>query len=329
MRICIYGAGAIGGFLAVRLTQSGEDVSVIARGPHLRAIEKSGLTLTNAAEHSVVRVRAAECADQLGPQDCVVVTLKASALEGLPHALAPLLHEGTTVAFAQNGIPWWYGIGLSATAPRPPDLTWLDPTGALHTLRERTLGAIIFSASEVIAPGVVQHNSRGQSRLVIGEIDDCDSERVAGLRAVLARAGIASPQPPSIRHAVWTKLMNNMTGSVIAALTEQPSRDLRKDAHFDALLGRMRAEACSIAEAHGFALEQAKPRTNAATDHVSSILQDYQRRRPMEIDALVVAPLAFARARQLQTPTLDLMGALIAHKAMRAGLYTPTCPFPI
>ena len=329
VRICLYGAGAIGGYLAVRLAQSGEDVSIIARGPHLRAIREGGLTLKTAAEQCVVGVRASAQPDELGPQDCIIVTLKANALTDLPHALTPLLHEETTVVFAQNGIPWWYALGLPATALRPPDLTWLDPAGSLRTLRPRTIGAVVFTASEVIAPGVVQHNSPTAGRVVIGEIDDRESQRLISLRTVLTRAGILSPVPPSIRQAMWTKLMNNMTGSVVSALLGEPTRRLRKQAHFTALLERSRAEAVSIAEAHGYAIASATPRTVPAIEHTSSILQDYQRRRPMEIDALVVAPLAFARAAGLKTPTLDLTGALVAHKAACAGLYTPTRPFPI
>jgi len=329
VRVCVYGAGAIGGYIAARLAQSGEDVSVIARGPHLHAIRERGLTLKTATEQSVIGVRASAQSDELDPQDCIIVTLKANALADLPHALTPLLHEETTVVFVQNGIPWWYALGLPATAPCPPDLTWLDPAGSLRTLQARAIGAVVFTASEVIAPGVVQHNSLTAGRLVIGEIDDRDSQRLLALRTVLTRAGLHSPMPPSIRQAMWTKLMNNMTGSVVSALLGEPTRALRKQAHFAALLERSRAEAVSIADAHGYAVAPATPRAVPGIEHTSSILQDYQRRRPMEIDALVVAPLAFARAAGLKTPTLDLTGALVAHKAACAGLYTPTRPFPI
>jgi 2-dehydropantoate 2-reductase len=327
VRICIFGAGAIGSVLAVRLALAGQDVCVVARGDHLRAIQERGLTLKGANEQLAARVRASQRPADLGSQDCVIVTVKANTLPDIAEALMPLLGRRTPVVFVQNGIPWWYRTGLPRGAPRAPDLQWLDPHGTLHALIDRTLGAVVFAASEVTAPGVVQYNSQGQGRLVIGEIDDRDSDRVDSLRSAIAACGIASPRPEAIRHVVWTKLLNNMTGATLAALAGQPSRELRKESHFEILLERLRAEAISIAQAHGFSIEPVGRR--GSTTHTPSILQDFLRHRPMEIDALVLAPLAFARAAGVRTPSLDLLGALLVNKAQRAGLYAPARDFPI
>lgn len=327
MRVCIYGAGAIGGYYAARLAQAGHQVAVVARGAHLKAMQDKGLTLCTRGGDFCVTVTATEDPKDLGPQDVVIVTLKANALMDLARDTAPLLGPDTALVFAQNGIPWWYNLGLPASAPKTPDLSWLDPDGALHKLKGRSLGGVIFVATEVIEPGVVRLNSHQDGRLVMGEFDDADTARVRALREAFIGAGIGSVTPKAIREAVWTKLMGNMTGSVLSGLVGRPVRDIT-GIPFAELLTRIRKEAYAIPAAHGFPLEIPEPR-RASAGHTVSILQDYQRKRPMEIDVLVIAPLAFARIANLSTPSLDLMGSLVAQKAIDAGLYTLTRAFPV
>src|SRR5918996_85858 len=180
MRICIFGAGAVGGHLAAKLAARGHDVSVVARGAHLEAIRDKGITLVHGAETIRGRVRT----EAPGLQDFVFVTLKANALGAFAEHAAPLLGPDTGVVFAQNGIPWWYAIGLSPTRPRPPDLSFLDRDGALaHAVPSRNIiGGVVYSANELREPGVVVNNVPGNNMLVVGHADDRDSDQIRALR---------------------------------------------------------------------------------------------------------------------------------------------------
>jgi len=329
MRICVFGAGAVGGHFAVKLARAGHEVSVVARGEHLQAMRAKGLVLQAGDEELSAYVRASESAAELGRQDVVLVTLKATSLGGMPGALIPLLGAETSVVFAQNGIPWWYGIDAPQAPVAAPDLAWMDPGGELASLRARVLGGVIYSANEVVAPGVVRNNSPGGNRLIVGELDDQRTLRVAELRRVLEGAGLVSPDVPSIREAVWGKLVMNMTSSVLSAVADTSAGELRLgDPAFEALYQRLHLEAAAIACAHCPGFEQPLP-MKARVGHTPSILQDYRRRRPMEVDALVTAPLAFARAASVSTPTLDILGALLTEKATRAGLHRPARTLPV
>src|ERR1700676_5492501 len=186
MRICIFGAGAVGSHFAVRLALAGHDVSCVMRGLHLEAVKAKGLTLrVDDAEFSA-RVKASDDPAALGPQDFVISTLKANGLSSLVTGLPPLLRDDTAIVFAQNGIPWWYDLGLPPDHPPPPDLGFLDPGGRLRATvsRDRIIGGVIFSANEVIAPGIAMNLSPDRNVLQIGECDDRPTERIEKLRAL-------------------------------------------------------------------------------------------------------------------------------------------------
>src|SRR6201747_606611 len=174
MRICIFGAGAVGSHFAVRLALAGHDVSCVMRGPHLEAVKANGLTLRVADAEFSARVNASDDPAALGPQDFVISTLKATGLSSLATGLAPLLRDDTGIVFAQNGIPWWYDIGLAPDHPPAPDLGFLDPGGLLRAAipKQRIIGGVIFSSNEIIAPGVAANLSPERNRLLIGECDD-------------------------------------------------------------------------------------------------------------------------------------------------------------
>src|SRR6202140_4823318 len=180
MRICIFGAGAVGSHFAVRLALAGHDVSCVMRGPHLEAVKGNGLTLRVGDAEFSARVKASDDPAALGPQDLVISTLKANSLGSLVTGLPPLLRDDTAIVFAQNGIPWWYDLGLPSEHPPPPDLGFLDPGGGLRAAvsRERIIGGVIFSANEVVAPGVVINLSPDRNMLLVGECDDRASERI-------------------------------------------------------------------------------------------------------------------------------------------------------
>src|SRR5689334_2256004 len=204
MRICIFGAGAVGSHLAVRLARAGNEVSCVMRGPHLEAVRKSGLTLRVGSEEFRAKVKASDNPADLEPQDFVISTLKATGVAALAKGVKPLLMEDTAIVFAQNGIPWWYDIGLPASHPATPDLSFLDPGGALRVAipKQRIIGGVIFSSNEVISPGVVANLSPERNMLLIGECDDRTSERIAKLRATLEGASIASAPTAQIRETI-------------------------------------------------------------------------------------------------------------------------------
>jgi 2-dehydropantoate 2-reductase len=322
MRICIFGAGAVGSHFAVRLALAGHDVSCVMRGSHLEAVKAKGLTLRVGDAEFSARVTASDDPAALGPQDLVISTLKATGVGSLATGLAPLLRNDTAVVFAQNGIPWWYDIGLAADHPPPPDLGFLDPGGALRSAvaPERIVGGVIFSSNEIKAPGIAVNSSPERNLLLIGECDDRSSERIERLRAALIAASIGSPQVSRIREAIWSKLLTNMSMSVLCLLTGQTARAVRDDPALRDIVPRLLDEANAVGQSC-YADVKRVTRSGPAPDHKPSILQDYELGRAMEIDVLVRAPAAFARVAGLATPMLDLLAGLAIRQARDKGLY--------
>ena len=322
MRLCIFGAGAVGSHFAVRLALAGHEVSCVMRGPHLAAVKTNGLTLRVGDAKFNAKVNASDDPAKLGPQDLVISTLKATGVASLATGLKPLLGSDTPVIFAQNGIPWWYDIGLPADHPAPPDLSFLDPGGALRAAipKERIIGGVIYSSNEVIEPGVVANLSPDRNMLLIGECDDRASDRIAKLRALLEEAKIASAPTAEIRETIWSKLLTNMSMSVLCLLTGQTARAVRDEPALQHVIPRLLDEANAVAQS---CIPNVKrvTRSGPAPQHKPSILQDYELGRAMEIDALVRAPAAFARAAKLSTPMLDLIAGLAIQRARDKGLY--------
>jgi 2-dehydropantoate 2-reductase len=329
MRICVFGAGAVGGHLAAKLAAAGQEVSAVARGAQLEALRRDGLRLIHGEQEIRGRVRASEHPADLGTQDLVIVTLKANALSGAADGIARLLGPETGVVFAQNGVPWWYAAGLGADRPRPPDLPRLDPGARLERAiaPERVIGAVIYSANDLVEPGVVKNHTPGNNMLVVGECDDRASGRIAGLRAVLQASGMYSPPTADIRQAMWNKLLLNLGTSTLCLLAGRSVGEMRADPQLAAIEKRVREEGRAVALAHGVDPEKAPARpsgghASGTIAHKPSILQDYEAGRPMEIEAQLAAPLVFARAAGVATPTLDALIPLAAHKAASKGLYT-------
>jgi len=329
VRICVYGAGAIGGNLALRLARAGHDVSIVARGEHLAAIRARGLELRIDIEPQPMhaKVHASDRPADLGAQDVVFSTLKAAALPAMAAELDPLLGPETMVAFLQNGIPWWYDLALPADLPAPPDLGFLDPGGALHRKlgAKRTLGGIAYPSSEVVAPGVVRILAAGRHDILVAELDDSASPRITELRATLEAAGIPSPVVPDIRHASWNKLLINASVSTLCALAGHPMAILDRDPDLRSMARAAFVEVLAIATANGMRFE-VDPEAlfgpgRSFSQHKPSILQDRERNRPMEIDALLKAPLASAHARGVPAPTLEAIAALLARLGSDMGVY--------
>lgn len=332
MRICIFGAGAVGGHLAAKLAAAGHAVSVVARGANLAAIRAKGIALREGARSDARtiagRVRASDRPADLGAQDVVFVTTKATALPALAAAAAPLSDSNTAFVFVQNGIPWWYAQGLPVARPRPPELSRLDPGGALARAiaPERVIGGVVYSSNNLAEPGVVVNYSDGRNMLVVGETDDRPSERIAALRALLSAAELHSPPAADIRQSVWDKLLINF-GSTLCVPLGEPISAVMNDPSLRAVRDRLLAEGRAIAQAHGISLEGAPRRpvgaqTAGATAHKPSMLQDYELGRPMEVDAILAVPCAFARVAGVDVPTLEALNAITGRLAARKGLYS-------
>ena len=327
MRICVFGAGAIGGNFATRLAAAGNEVSVVARGPHLEAIRARGLTLLAGENRIVAPVNASDDPADLGPQDAVLVTMKACSQHLLAGSIEPLLRADTPVVFAQNGIPWWYGHGLSTSRPPAPDLSRLDPGGALAKAigLHRAVGGVVSSPNHVVEPGVVHNEAPDRNILWVGEPDDRASARIEALRATLRAAGIESPATTDIRYEIWHKLMANLTGSTVCLVTGQPV-NVQATPLVNRLSRRAHAEALAVAAAHGVMLDDHPDKrygpTRVYSSHRPSILQDYDLGRPMEIESIVRAPVAFARSAGIDTPTLEAIESICVTLAEAKGLYS-------
>jgi 2-dehydropantoate 2-reductase len=324
MRICVYGAGAIGGHLAVRYSRGGAEVSVVARGPHLAAIQRGGLCVHTNAGELRARVRASDDPALLGPQDAVVVTVKAPALPSVAAGIGPLLRADTAVAFVMNGIPRWYFHAL----PGPLEgrrLPRIDPDDALWRAvgPERAIGGVVYAASAVIAPGVIELENPN-ARVVFGEPDGRMTDRVEAIAAPLRTGGIGAEVTPVIRDAIWNKLLGNLGNAPMAVLTQVSIRELFQEPACVEAARRVMQEGAAVATALGARPDPDHDRRIAhgrSLDHKPSILQDLELGRPMEIDGIFDAPLELARMAGVATPTLDLLVAMAKVRARAAGLY--------
>lgn len=324
MRICIFGAGAIGGFMGAELALAGADVTLIARGPHLAAMQKDGLKLIRDGNEKIAKVRAVETAAEAGPQDFVVITLKAHSVPGVVPALQPLLGPDTAIVWGVNGVPWWYFYGLESplkdarlASVDPGNVQW-DGLGP-----ERMIGCVVYPACEVIAPGVVQHVEG--DRFTLGEPSGEKTARIAALSEALVKAGLKAPVRPRIRDEIWIKLWGNLCFNPISALTHATLDVIATEPGTRAVARSMMLEAQAIGEKLGvkFGIDVDKRIAGAVGvgAHKTSMLQDLERGRPMEIDALVTAVQEMGRLVEVPTPTVDIVLALIRQRAVAAGLY--------
>jgi 2-dehydropantoate 2-reductase len=330
-KICVFGAGAVGGHIAAKLAAAGRQVSAIARGANLDAVQQRGFALREGERTFAGRVHASENAADLGAQDVIFVTTKATALESFANAMPALSHAQTMVVFVQNGIPWWYAQGLSAQRPKPPELSRLDPGGKLAraVAPQHVIGAVVYSSNDLVEPGTVHNHSVGRNMLVVGEPDDRQTPRIEALRALLVAAQLHSPAALDIRQALWDKLLINFGASLCVPIGE-PIAALIEDPLLHAARERLFAEGRAIAHAHGIRPEDAPRRPGGgkqsagSTQHKPSMLQDYELGRPMEVEAILAMPCAFARAANVAVPTLEALTAVTARLAARKGLYSPS-----
>lgn len=324
MRICIYGAGAIGGFLGVQLAQAGADVSLVARGAHLAAMRGNGLKLLIADEARIARPRCTDDPAELGVQDFVIICLKAHSITGVIEQMQPLLGPHTRIVTAVNGIPYWYfykhgnkyeGSMLESVDPRGRQ--WRELGAA------RAIGCIVYPATEIEAPGVIRH-IYGTS-FPLGEPSGETSDDVTRLAALFEKAGLKAPVLDRIRDEIWLKLWGNVCFNPISALTHATLDVICNDPATRALAKAMMLEAQAIAESFGVTFRvDVQRRIEGARKvgaHKTSMLQDLERSRPMEIDPLVTVVQEMGCLTGIATPAIDAVLALVVQRAKVAGLY--------
>ncbi|MFG1300948.1 2-dehydropantoate 2-reductase [Xanthobacter sp. V3C-3] len=323
MKVCIYGAGAIGGYMGVQLAQAGAEVSLVARGGHLEAMQTNGLKLLIDGEERVAHVRATDDPRELGPQDYVIVTLKAHSVPGVVERMRPLIGEHTTIVTAVNGVPYWY-FYKHGGALENRTLGTIDPGGRQWEVLgpERALGCIVYPATEVVAPGVIQHIYG--DKFPLGEPSGEITPRVTALSQMMEKGGLRAPVMTNIRDELWLKLWGNLCFNPISALTHATLDIIAADPGTRAVARAMMLEAQGIAEQLGIRfrvdVERRINGAGAVGAHKTSMLQDLERDRPMEIDPLVSVVQEMGRMLGTPTPTLDVVLALVRQRAGMAGL---------
>src|ERR1700737_1685941 len=329
MKICIYGAGAIGGYLGVQLARAGADVSLVARGAHLAAMRTNGLKLLIGDEERVVQPRCTDNPAQLGPQDFVIVCLKAHSITGVIEQMQPLLGPRTRVVTAVNGIPYWYFYkhggryeGSTLESIDPGGRQWRELTP------QRAIGCIVYPATEIEAPGVIRHVYG--DRFPIGEPSGEISSEVEQLSALFAAAGLQAPVLDRIRDEIWLKLWGNVCLNPISALTHATLDVICSDPKTRALSKAIMLEAQAIAEAFGVKfrvdVERRIEGARKVGAHKTSMLQDLERGRPMEIDPLVTVVQEMGRMTAIATPAIEAFFAPVAHAPRSPGFVSDPRP---
>ena len=325
MKVCIYGAGAIGGYLGAQLAVNGNEVSVIARGATLDALREHGIRLQLKDMLVTAPVRVALDPGELGPQDLVVVAVKTTALVEVASRIQPLLGNGTTVLPAMNGVPWWFfnGFGGSYEGMR---IESVDPGGAIGEAipARHVLGCVVHASCSVSAPGIVRHGAG--NRLIVGEPDGKQSERVRDLVAQLVRAGFDATTSNCIQADVWYKLWGNMTMNPVSAITGATCDRILDDPLVSGFCLAIMREAAAIGAKIGCPISQSGEDRNAVTRQLgafkTSMLRDVEAGRPVELDALVSAVREIGEKTGTATPNIDALLGLARLHARTRDLYS-------
>jgi len=324
MKAVIYGAGAIGGWMGVKLAQAGHDIGVVARGATLAALREHGLRLIEGGETQTVRVRVAEDPTELGVQDLVVVAVKGPAMASVAAHIAPLLGPQTLVLTAMNGVPWWFcdGLGGDFAGKR---LKSVDPDGAIAAAipGAQTVGCVVHASCLVESPGVIRHHQG--NGLIVGEAAGRPSERVKALTEALVAAGFNASMSDQIQRDVWYKLWGNMTMNPISAMTGATTDRILSDELVRNFVTSIMLEAKEIGARFGNPIDQAPQDRHAVTLKLgamkTSMLQDVEARKPVELDALVSAVRELGQLTGVQTPYTDALLGLARLHASTLGLY--------
>lgn len=316
MKVCVVGAGAIGGYMAVRIAKAGHDVSVIARGPHLAAIRSHGLKLVEADQELVAtNLSATDNICELGPQDIVLLALKAHQIEAVVDDLSVLLGPKTVLVTLQNGIPWWYFQRLDSPYSGRVVKT-VDPNGVLFNNidPDRIIGCIAYPAATVSEPGVIKHVEG--NRFPVGELDGSESDRVNQVSALFTEAGFKARVLTDIRSEIWLKLWGNLTFNPISAVTHATLVDICQFPLTRTLAATMMTEAQTIGERLGAGFRVPMERRIAGAEsvgkHKTSMLQDVEVGKPLEIDGMLGVVVELAEMTEVDVPTLRALYACVS-----------------
>jgi 2-dehydropantoate 2-reductase len=322
MKICVYGAGAIGGLMAAWLARSGHDVSVVARGAQLDAIRRSGLRVQSKGKTETFNVKAESDPARLGPQDYVLVTVKAQSLTGVADTIAPLLGKDTSVVTAMNGVPWWFFQGIKAQDNR---LESLDPGGKLTRAIaiERIVGCVIHLAASTREPGVVSHNMG--AKLILGEPGGRNTARTQRIAEALSAAGFEVIVTNAIEKEFWVKLLGNVSFNPVSALTVTTADELIRNQEVKAYMVEIMREVLAIGRAVGVDAdidpEARIDMARALGRFKTSMHQDLEAGKALEIDGLLAGTLEIARKAGVRAPFTESLYGLIRARAQSTGQY--------
>jgi 2-dehydropantoate 2-reductase len=314
MRVCIYGAGAIGAWLGAALADGGADVTLIARGPHLDAMRRNGLTIEQEGERRTLRLACTDDPSSAGDQDYVVLTVKAHSVAPAVDQIGMLLGPRTAVVTAQNGILWWYFHALEGPWQNR-HLETADPGGRIWRALgpERAIGCVVYPSCEIVEPGIVRHLDG--NRFMLGEPSGEKTERVRTLAEAMTAGGLKAPVRTKIRDDIWFKLLGNATFNPVSVLTGATLEEMGRHAGTRSVIRTLMEEAAAVATALDvrFPMDLDRRIDGAVSvgEHKTSMLQDYELGRPLEIDALVASVAELGRLVEVPTPVLDAVIELV------------------
>ena len=326
INICIFGAGAIGGYLGCCLSKAGANVSLIARGAHKEAIENNGLTLISNESSENFNLKVTDNPNDLNTQDYIILAVKAHAISNIVTSLQPLLNNKTTVLSAVNGLPWWYFYKAnSQTKLENSYIESVDPNGLIWDTIDpkRALGCVVYPACEIEKPGVIRH-IKG-NRFSLGEPDGVNSERLKVLSNLLIAGGLKAPQKKRIRDEIWIKLWGNCSFNPLSAITGASLDVIGNDSGSRMLITQLMEECQNVGQALGIKFNVSiEDRINGATSiigHKPSTRQDIEMKRPLEIDPIMSAIIEIGQKLNIPTPMLKNINAILKLKADYLGLY--------
>ena len=326
MNICVFGAGAIGGYIGCCLSKAGANVSLIARGPHKEAIEKNGLTLITGNSSDTFNLKVTENPKELETQDYIIIGVKAHAIAGIVENLKPLLNKNTSILSAVNGIPWWYFYKANSnTILENTHIDSVDPEGIIwkNINPERALGCVVYPACEIEKPGVIKHIEG--NRFSLGEPSGINTDRLKILSDLFIKGGLKAPQKKNIRDEIWIKLWGNCSFNPISAITGASLDIIGNDPSSRNLIKQMMLECQKVGEAvgvhFGVSIEKRIDGASSIIGHKPSTRQDIEMKRPLEIDPIMSAIIEIGNKLNIATPMLKHINSILKLKANYLGLY--------
>ena len=326
MNICVFGAGAIGGYIGCCLSKAGANVSLIARGPHKEAIEKNGLTLITGNSSDTFNLKVTENPKELETQDYIIIGVKAHAIAGIVENLKPLLNKNTSILSAVNGIPWWYFYKANSnTILENTHIDSVDPDGIIwkNLNPERALGCVVYPACEIEKPGIIKHIEG--NRFSLGEPSGVNTDRLKILSDLFIKGGLKAPQKKNLRDEIWIKLWGNCSFNPISAITGASLDIIGNDPSSRVLIKQMMEECQKVGEAvgvhFGVSIDKRIDGASSIIGHKPSTRQDIEMKRPLEIDPIMSAIIEIGNKLSIPTPMLKHINSILKLKADYLGLY--------